>query len=238
MTPTELAKANRDMDSLPWNTMVRGWRDLRRRLLHPLLLPRPVQVHLVRHGETETNAKALVTGAQDVPLTAKGRAQAGEIGRSLDHYYDFAFHSPMSRSRDTFVLALKSGHVKVGRVISDERLSERSLGGLEGKPWHPIEEYSRGDLHYAPPGGDSYAEVARRALSFLLDLRRLAADTTCSNVLICGHLGPMRILVGILEERCCPAEVLAKSFGNTEVVKLRWSRLRMPEFLNSVSALS
>lgn len=238
MTPVQLTRLDSNADRLPRESELQSWNELRRILREPLLLPEPVDLHLVRHGETETNALSLVTGAQDVALTPKGRTQAREIGKHLASYYDLAFYSPLSRSRETLWLALEAGHARAGRVISDWRLSERSLGCLELQPWQPVEEYAQGNLNYAPEGGDSYAEVARRVLSFLLDLRQLLVEIGHGKVLLCSHMGPMRILTGIIEEQGCPEEVLAKSFGNTEVVRLRWHRLVMPEFLKEARELS
>jgi broad specificity phosphatase PhoE len=207
---------------------------LREVLSRPLLLRSPVQLHLMRHGETVTNAQAMVTGAQDVPLTAAGEEQARRIGSQLDRHYGLALHSTLSRSLRTLALALEAGHIRVDRMRGDPRLNERSLGVLELQPWRPVDEYAHGDLHYAPEGGDSYAEVARRCLSLLLDLDDEVAAARLEKVLISGHMGPMRILLGIVEERSDPIEVLARSFQNTEVVRVPWSRLVLPGFLRGV----
>ena len=207
-------------------------------LAEPIQLPFPVELHLMRHGETEANARSLVTGAQDSPLTALGREQARAVGRLLDPRYDVAIHSRLSRSAETLRLAIDAGHVAVGAVHADAHLNERSLGELELTPVRPIEEFARGDFNYAPGGGDSYADVTRRLLSFLLDLARFVRRTGTAAVLLCGHMGPMRILAGIFEGQCDPSRVLARSFRNTEVLRVRWDRLAFPAFLSGVAARS
>lgn len=213
---------------------VLGWAELREVLSRPLPLANPVQLHLMRHGETLTNAQALVTGSQDVPLTAVGEEQARWIGLQLNPHYGLALHSTLSRSWRTLFLALEAGRSRVDRIRCDPRLNERSLGVLELQPWRPVDEYAHGDLCYAPEGGDSYAEVARRCLSLLVDLVDEVATTPLETVLVSGHMGPMRILLGILEERSDPVQVLARSFRNTEVVQLQWNRLVWPGFLRNV----
>jgi broad specificity phosphatase PhoE len=213
---------------------VLSWLELREVLCRPLSLTKPLQLHLMRHGETVTNAKALVTGSQDVPLTALGEEQAKRIGPLLDSHYDLALHSTLSRSLHTLRLALEAGRITVDRVWSDPRLNERSLGVLEMQPWRPVNEYAHGDLSYAPERVDSYAEVARRCLSLLLDLVDFVATASPERILVSGHMGPMRILLGILEERSDPVGVLARSFENTEVVRVQWSRLVLPGFLREV----
>jgi hypothetical protein len=63
-----------------------SWPQLKQALARPLGLACPVQLHLMRHGETVTNARSLVTGSQDVSLTPTGEEQARRIGRQLDPY--------------------------------------------------------------------------------------------------------------------------------------------------------
>ena len=208
-----------------------SWEAIERRLAEPLELPFPVELHLMRHGETEANAHALVTGARDVLLTDRGREQARSIGRHLDRRYDVAFHSLLSRSRETLRIALEAGNVAVNHIYADPRLNERSLGVLEDTPARPIDELARGDFSYAPSGGDSYAEVTRRLLSYLLDLAGYVQDVGTRKMLVCGHMGPMRIMVGLFEELSNPIEVLAQTFRNTEVRRVEWRRLTFPAFL-------
>ncbi|OWK37417.1 Phosphoglycerate mutase family 1 [Fimbriiglobus ruber] len=218
--------------------MVYSWEEIGNLLNRPIELPFPVELHMVRHGETEANARSLVTGVQDSPLTALGREQARAVGRRLDPRYDLAIHSRLSRSAETLQLAMEAGQVGVGAVYPDARINERSLGELEMTPVRPIEEFARGDFDYAPAGGDSYAEVSRRLLSFLIDLIRFIRRTDATAVLICGHMGPMRIMAGIFEELRDPSQVLARSFKNTEVFRVRWHRLAFPAFLASIAAKS
>ncbi len=213
------------------STRVFSWSQLRETLVQGILLPKPVQLHLMRHGETITNAEGLVTGSEDVPLTPVGEEQARRIGLRLDRHYDLALHSTLERSRKTLLLALEAGHIKADHILADPRLNERSLGVLERRPWTPVDEYARGDLYYAPAGGDSYAEVARRCLSLLLDLLGFVAAAHPERILMSSHMGPMRILIGILEEQQDPVCVLARSFENTEIVRVQWRRLLLPGFL-------
>jgi 2,3-bisphosphoglycerate-dependent phosphoglycerate mutase len=215
---------------------VYSWETILRLLAEPVRLRFPVDLHLIRHGETEANARSLVTGAQDSPLTAVGREQARIAARCLARRYDAAIHSCLSRSAETLRIAIEAGHIEVGRVSADPRLNERSLGELEMTPVRPIEEFARGDMEYAPSGGDSYAEVSRRLLSFLIDLTRYVRRTEATALLLCGHMGPMRILAGIFEGICDPSQVLARSFKNTECLRVRWDHLAFPTFLSGIAA--
>ncbi len=207
------------------------WSELRQILAHGIRLPKPIQLDLMRHGETVTNAKGLVTGSQDVPLTQAGEEQAKRMGLRLERHYELALHSTLDRSLKTILLAVGAGHIKVDQMLADPRLNERSLGVFELGPWSPVDEYARGDLYYAPAGGDSYAEVARRCLSLLLDLVDFVTAVHPGKILLSGHMGPMRILMGILQEQHDPVLVLARSFENAEIVRVKWRRLVLPGFL-------
>lgn len=213
------------------NSGTYDWRQLRTTLAAGVELPHVVALHLFRHGETETNAQGLITGAQDVLLTERGRRQARAIGSKLDAHYAAAFCSALVRSKQTLELARAGGNVEVDAVFMDVRLNERSLGQLELKASRSLPGYAAGDLNYAPEGGDSYAKIARRALSFALDLSRWVETSGARKVLICGHAGPMRIMVGILEQQADPVNVLARDFQNTEIARYEWRRLAMPRFL-------
>ncbi|MBI2550827.1 histidine phosphatase family protein [Candidatus Uhrbacteria bacterium] len=176
-----------------------------------------------------------MTGAQDVELTHRGVEQARQVGRELDHEYPTAFASALRRSRDTLRLAMEAGSVVVGKVRWDERLNERGLGKLELQPSRFEPAYAAGDLKYAPEGGESYEAVARRTLSFLIDLTDLVKESPAETILICGHMGPLRILVGILDDAEDPVVVLARSFPNAEMMRLRLHQVSIPPFLEDLA---
>lgn len=209
------------------------WEKLSNRLEQGIVLPYPIDLHLIRHAESEVNARKLVTGSQDVELTSFGERQAANLGKKLSKNYDLAFVSGLKRSQRTLEIALKSGDIHVQEIYRDDRLNERSLGILEGGAYRWIPEYAQGELSYAPQGGESYESVAYRVLAFLIDV----IDYSCHHpkkILISGHMGPMRIMVGILQEETDPASVLNMKFSNTEVVKLSWKHLKIPVFLENL----
>ncbi|HFQ15074.1 MAG TPA: 2,3-bisphosphoglycerate-dependent phosphoglycerate mutase, partial [Rhodobacteraceae bacterium] len=64
---------------------------------------------LVRHGQSEWNAKNLFTGWKDVGLTEKGIAEAIKAGKLLKAeglVFDRAFTSKLKRARKTLDLIL------------------------------------------------------------------------------------------------------------------------------------
>lgn len=114
----------------------------------------------------------------------------------------------------------------------DKRIDERSLGELELAPARPIAEFARGNLSYAPRGGESYESVAQRCLSFLIDLAELSVVAKHGlKLLVCSHVGPMRIVAGILDGIDDPAEVLRLSFENSAPRRFEIERLDFPKFV-------
>jgi probable phosphoglycerate mutase len=186
---------------------------------------------LIRHGQSTANAAGLITGASDPALSDRGTGQAEELSRRLADSYDGAFHSGLRRSRDTLDLSVAGK--EIGRMLVDPRVAERSMGKLEGKPSRPLPAYDRGDLEWAPAGGEPYLSVARRILSFLLDLvdesDRAGRPLT---VLASTHVGPMRIAAGILGGLDDPVAVLTSQFPNAIPVRSRFESVDWPPFLD------
>lgn len=207
------------------------WQAVRQYLAQPIKFRRILTLHIFRHGETLRNQLGLVTGASDEPLTPMGRQQALSLGYQLESRYDLAFSSSLSRSRDTLLLAMSSGCVTARAVFTDSRLDERRLGVLEGQPARPLEPYARGELGFAPAHGESYETVALKILSFLIDLAEYADQSHVQKVVISTHMGPLRILIGVLENDKDPARVLNRKFDNASVLRLSWSQLCFPPFL-------
>lgn len=217
---------------------VREWREIQELLQDTLVLYSPVSLHLIRHAESRINADRRVTGSQDVDLTPNGEEQAARLGRKLSKYYDLAFASTLQRSQKTLEIAINSGGIKVGHVFRDHRLNERSLGVLEGQEFQWIPEYACGDLNFAPEQGESYEKVAKRIFSFLIDLAYYTSENRMTKILISGHMGPMRVMAGIIREESDPVKVLGLTFPNAEVVKLSWKSLQIPGFLQEISDVS
>jgi broad specificity phosphatase PhoE len=229
------------MSTLPTTTLD-AWRtvvtdgdadseQLRRRIAAQTPAPE-VQLWLVRHGETTTNAAGIMTGTTDAPLNVTGRLQAQEAGRSIaGHGFDIAFYSQLERSRESLELMTRAGGLKIDCVAEDERIAERHLGELERMPIRPRDPRLAVDLALAPTGGESYLALTRRCLSFLLDLRRLAAALGRPlSVLISTHQGPLRVLAGILEETADPGEMRERHIGNSIVLRATMGELAWPAF--------
>jgi 2,3-bisphosphoglycerate-dependent phosphoglycerate mutase len=91
---------------------------------------------LLRHGESDWNAKNLFTGWVDVPLTDKGRDEAARGGRLIAEAGvapDVLHTSVLRRAITTAHLALDACDRHWIPVRRSWRLNERHYGALQGK---------------------------------------------------------------------------------------------------------
>ena len=91
---------------------------------------------LLRHGESDWNAKNLFTGWVDVPLSEKGRTEAATGGRLMkeaDLLPDVVHTSLLRRAITTANLALDAADRHWIGVKRSWRLNERHYGALQGK---------------------------------------------------------------------------------------------------------
>jgi 2,3-bisphosphoglycerate-dependent phosphoglycerate mutase len=96
----------------------------------------PYKLILLRHGESEWNAKNLFTGWVDVNLTEKGEKEAvrgGELLTAAGLVPDVLHTSLQKRAIRTAQLALESADRHWIPVHRSWRLNERHYGALQGK---------------------------------------------------------------------------------------------------------
>ncbi len=144
-------------------------------------------VVLVRHGETEWTKSKQHTGRQDIPLTEAGRRE-GELLRHRLAAWPFTrvFVSPLSRARDTAVLA---GLGDRAEVRSD--LMEWDYGAYEGRTRTDIlRERPEWNLwRDGCPQGETADQVGIRADRVISELRGVEGD-----VAIFAHGHFLRVL--------------------------------------------
>jgi broad specificity phosphatase PhoE len=149
--------------------------------------PRPPEVVLVRHGETEWSRAGKHTGRTDVALTDVGREQATALGAALrGRELALVLTSPLSRALETCRLAGLGGAAQA-RVD----LKEWDYGAYEGRTTPEIREERPGWTLWRDgvPGGETAADVGERADRVIAELRAAGGDAA---VFAHGHL--LRVL--------------------------------------------
>jgi broad specificity phosphatase PhoE len=140
------------------------------------MMERMGQLILLRHGETEWSAAGRHTGRTDVPLAARGEAQAATLAPALAvRAIRAVFTSPAERAVRTAELAGLDG------AKQDPDLWEWDYGGYEGRTTAQIQAWRPGWYLWRDgviPGdaghpGETVGQVGARADAVLRRLRRL-----------------------------------------------------------------
>ncbi len=162
---------------------------------------------LVRHGQSEYNAKDLWTGWTDVPLTELGRLEAREAGEEIkDLKVDIVFVSDLIRSKQTWEEMAKVLGLKNLPTIEAKEIKERSYGDLSGlNKWEVKNKY--GDEQWLKwrrgwdepvPNGETLKDVYDRVVPFYLKTI-LPLLESGKNILLSDHGNSLRALVKYLD---------------------------------------
>lgn len=156
-------------------------------------------LYIVRHGRTESNASGLLLGRADPPLDAFGRWQADRAatwlspakGVSLDRIIS----SPLARARETADALAQRSPAGI-EVALDDRFIELDYGEWDQKPIGDIRPAQwrawQADVDFAPPGGESLAELHQRVVGALDEL---VEEARSGHVAIVSHVSPIKSIV-------------------------------------------
>lgn len=150
---------------------------------------------LVRHGETSANARGLLLGRADPPLSGVGREQAYAVAQVLGREDRplAVVASPLRRARET---AACIADVFELEVEAEPELMEMDYGEWDQRPLAEIPrevwKVWRGDVDFAPPGGESLREVQTRVSACM---RRLAERAEDGVVVAVSHVSPIKAAV-------------------------------------------
>ena len=138
----------------------------------------PGRMVLVRHGATEWSENGKHTGRTDIPLLAEGGEQAKAAGILVRQYgptnFGLVLTSPLIRAEETCTLAGYSGEL-------EPDLMEWDYGDYEGLTSAEIRQQHPGWTLWdeGVPGGETAADVGRRADRVIQKARAIEADTLC-----------------------------------------------------------
>jgi broad specificity phosphatase PhoE len=154
-------------------------------------------VYLVRHAQTASSAVDSFNGQRELPLTDHGREQARKLGARLAPVkWAAVYRSPLGRTGETAALVAPAVDAQIA-----PGLIEINYGEWEGLS--PAQARERDPVRYAawvadptttgPPGGETAAQVARRALDALEEIRARHEGST-QPVLAVSHKATLRVL--------------------------------------------
>ncbi len=160
----------------------------------------PSTIYFIRHGETDWNVEGRLQGQRDIPLNARGVAQAETAGRILAGLVADPGHlpwlaSPLTRTRKTVELAREGLRLDPGGYETDDRLKEIRFGEWEGLTWPEVTARNPQGARareadkwgFRPPGGESYDDLVARITPFF--------DALEGDNVVVAHGGVARALV-------------------------------------------
>ena len=174
---------------------------------------------LVRHGQSEWNAKNLFTGWKDPGLTDQGVAEAKNAGRLIleqNIRFDLMYTSMLSRAQKTGDIILGVLNHKEVPIVKNEALNERHYGSLAGlnkddarKQWGEEQVHIwRRSFDIPPPDGESLKDTADRVLPYF-EAEIMPKIISGSSILIAAHGNSLRALIMKLD-----------SISSEDIVKL------------------
>ena len=160
---------------------------------------------LVRHGQSEWNAKNLFTGWKDPGLTDQGVSEAKNAGKLISEQnieFDIMYTSMLSRAQKTGDIILGILNHKEIPIIKNEALNERHYGSLAGlnkddarKKWGEEQVHIwRRSFDIPPPDGESLKDTADRVLPYF-EAEIMPKVVSGSSILIAAHGNSLRALI-------------------------------------------
>jgi probable phosphoglycerate mutase len=163
-----------------------------------------VTIYFIRHGETDWNATQRYQGQTDIPLNARGRAQAARNGQALRTALgprivtlDYVA-SPLSRASETMRIARAELGLDPDDFRRDDRLKEQHYGHWEGQLWSELPRTDpegfaareRDKWGWQPRGGESYAMLSERIAGWLAEVKE--------DCVVASHGAVSRVLRGLV----------------------------------------
>ena len=165
---------------------------------------------LVRHGQSDWNAKNLFTGWKNPDLTPLGVQEARQAGtelKKLDLLFSVGFTSALVRAQHTLSLIFEELGQSNIPTIRDRALNERHYGDLSGlnkdearEKWGEEQvRLWRRSYDVSPPGGESLKDTVARVLPFYCQ-RILPPVMRGERVLVVAHGNSLRALAMVLDQ--------------------------------------
>lgn len=135
-----------------------------------------MEIHLIRHGETNWNKERRVQGQSDSHLTDLGIQQAKELGQRIAHLeFDKIYCSSSLRTRQTAEHAFPESTTEIEYL---DELREIFLGPWEGHLYEDLaqsEPESHGHFWEQPhlfqvSGAESFFELQQRAIDAVAEI--------------------------------------------------------------------
>ncbi len=154
-----------------------------------------MKVYLVRHGETNENARGIVQGWLDTELNEKGIAQAVKAAEGFNTSIDAIYSSDLRRAVRT-AREFRNQYPNVP-YFEDERLRERNFGDAAGthRDEHHWEQLWANEHAVSIPNAEILSDFTNRVNDFLEYLKTKDYES----VLVITHGGVLNRVQNIFD---------------------------------------
>ncbi len=156
-------------------------------------------IYLIRHGQTDWNARRRLQGQTEIHMNSFGRSQVRGNAEKLRALaldplsFDYV-SSPICRARETMQIIREILGLDKHDYRTDDRLKELDYGEFASHTWDELREIRPEDVmnrfdnpwSYVIPKGECYAQLSRRVLSWFHEVER--------NTIVAAHAGVSRVL--------------------------------------------
>ncbi|MBP6855135.1 MAG: histidine phosphatase family protein [Candidatus Pacebacteria bacterium] len=153
-----------------------------------------MNIYIARHGENEDNAKGILNGHRDLPLTDKGYEQARILAGKIKETqinFDVVYSSPLERAYETGRVITRV--LRLMNPVVHPLLIERDFGVMTGLKASQIEEVCGSRIikgeHITyfldPPEAETFPDLMVRAREFLDFLQEVHSEN--ENILLTCH---------------------------------------------------
>jgi broad specificity phosphatase PhoE len=151
------------------------------------------KIYIARHGQNADNARGILNGHRDEPLTELGVSQAHQLASSIQKVgltFDVVYASPLSRAYETGVIVCDTLGIELPVIL--DSLIERDFGVMTGKLACDIERLCAPDIlktdtvtyFLSPKDAETFPMLLERAD---LALDQIKAEQGSGSILLVTH---------------------------------------------------
>jgi len=185
-----------------------------------------VKIYLARHGQDEDNAKGILNGWRDMPLTNIGLEQARVLGQTIktnNLNITKIYSSTLQRAYRTAEIVADTLNLEKPEKL--DLLIERNLGVMTGEIIKDIEKKCSPNIIKADPvtyflsaeGAETFQELLERAKKLLAQLKGFKRE---GNILLVCHGDIGKMIYAAFYNLSWKEALTQFHFGNSDVLLL------------------
>lgn len=199
------------------------------------------KIYLARHGQDEDNAKGILNGQRDTPLTSLGLEQAQILAKKIKElglYVDKIFSSPLKRAYKTAEIVADALVVEKPEKLN--LLIERDFGVMTGQPVKDVERMCAPNIiksdpvvyFLSPDGAETFPDLLMRAQKILSWLKK-----NCSNkdILLVTHGDIGKMIYSQFYNLDWKNVLTQFHFGNSEILLLDINSTLTERYLHKIA---